>query len=193
MGAPTRCSRCGTIQERAVKEIREKGKKARTHLRYQRALSDLYFLIGLLLGGPMITIGGQLRLGLFLVLIGGMASVLRRYTEWSNVGSVVISILLAGVVATAVVEPEDGEEDEGAEEEARVAFVRGLSEGNPDLIAEARGPGAVAVWFHLSQQDAGECGSYPGPETRDHLAELGFLRVVVAAQNQTGGMCSYRP
>ncbi len=194
LGSPINCSRCGTLQERAREEIQEKGRRAGRHLRFQRALSDLFFLIGLLLGGPMMTLGGETRLGLLLVLAGGIASALRRYTGWSTPGTVVVGILTATVVATVVVDAKPHSEEGGVvEEEVRAAYVQALDSQDLDVFVEARGLGSVTVWFHPPQVMAGECGSYPSPEIRSHLAELRFQRVVVVHQNDKGGMCSFRP
>jgi hypothetical protein len=198
MGSPAHCSKCGTIQESARGAIREEGKGARRHLRFQRAYSDLFFLIGLLLGGPMMSLGGEIRLGLILVLAGAFSSVLRRYTEWSTPGTVGIGILTAALVATAAIdatpEPEeDGAAREAVREEVRLAYVQALGEQDLDVLVEPRGLGAVTIWFHPPQVMAVECGSYPAPRIRAHLAELGFRRVVVVTRNQKGGMCSFRP
>jgi hypothetical protein len=194
LGKPTHCSRCGTLQESAREEIRAKGMEARRHLRFQRASSDLFFLIGLLLGGPMMTLGGEVHLGLFLVLAGGFSSVLRRYTEWSTAGTVGIGILSATLVATALVgSGGELEEDSGVSVEVREAFAQALDEEDFDILIETRGMDAVTIWFHPPQDTLGECGDYPAPEIRTHLNELGFRRVVVVDRNETGGMCSFRP
>ena len=37
------------------------------------------------------------------------------------------------------------------------------------------------------------CGAYPDEAVRRHLAELGFLRVVVAMPVEGAGVCSFRP
>ena len=140
------------------------------------------------------TLGGEIRLGLIFVLAGGIASVLRRYTEWSTLGTLCIGILTATVVATASVDLTPELEDDGvAGEEARLAFVQALGAQDLDVLVEPRGLGAVTLWFHLPQVIAGECGSYPSLEVRVHLAELGFQRVVVVDRNEMGGMCSFRP
>lgn len=137
-----------------------------------------------------------MRLGLLLVLAGGFASVLRRYTGWSNPGTVAIALLSAAVVATAVVDPPSGD-DAGSDifvgEAARLAYLHALALRTLDVPIQARGPGAVTAWFYPPQAVAGDCGSYPPPEIRTHLAELGFVRVVVALQDQKGGMCSFPP
>jgi hypothetical protein len=194
MGSPAHCSKCGTIQESAREAIREEGKGARRHLRFQRASSDLFFLIGLLLGGPMMSLGGEIRLGLILVLAGAFSSVLRRYTEWSTPGTVGIGILTATLVATAAIDatPEP-EEDGGVGEGVRLAYVQALGDQDLDVLVESRGLGAVTIWFHPPQVMAVKCGSYPAPRIRTHLAELGFHRVVVVGRNEKGGMCSFRP
>jgi hypothetical protein len=144
----------------------------------------------------MMTLGGETRLGLLIVLAGGTASVLRRYSNWSTPGTVAVGLLSATVVAAAVMEPFsllDAEEDGFAGEEARLAYLHGLASTSLDIPVQARGPGAVTVWFYPPRVMAGECGSFPPAEIRSHLAELGFVRVVVAVQNQKGGMCSFHP
>jgi len=194
MGSPTHCRQCGTLQDSAREEIRAKGKTARRHMQFQRASSDLFFLIGLLLGGPMMTLGGEIRLGLILVLAGGIASVLRRYTEWSPLGTLSIGVLTATVIATAAIDvTPDLEDDGGVGEEARLAYVQALGAQDLDVLVESRGLGAVTIWFHPPQVMAGECGSYPSPDVRVHLDDLGFQRVVVVDRNEKGGMCSFRP
>jgi hypothetical protein len=174
--------------------ILAEGRAARRHLRHQRALSDLFFLIGLLLGGPMMTLGGELRLGLLLVLAGAFASAFRRYTEWSTPGAMGIGALLASLVAVVVVGPEEEVDEEDAiRVEAREAYVKALHDQDADVRVEARGLNAVTIWFHIPQRIAGECGEYPPREVRDHLADLGFSRIVVMGLSQEGGLCSFRP
>jgi cellulose synthase/poly-beta-1,6-N-acetylglucosamine synthase-like glycosyltransferase len=64
---------------------------------------------------------------------------------------------------------------------------------DPDVLVQSCGVGHVAVWFNVPDDFEGECGEYPAAAIREHLAELGFLRVVVAARNQGGGLCSFSP
>jgi hypothetical protein len=73
------------------------------------------------------------------------------------------------------------------------AYVQALSELDPDVLVQSCGVGHVAVWFNVPDDFEGECGEYPAAAIREHLAELGFLRVVVAARNQGGGLCSFSP
>ncbi len=194
MGAPNQCSRCGTLLGEARNDLKRAGEKARKDLRFRKAQADLFFLLGLLLGGPMMGLGTHLRLGLFIVLAGAFASVLRRYTPSSAAGSGIVGALTALLVATVVVEPVRSlAEGVDVGEDARLAYVMSLEGFDPDILVEARGPGAVTLWFTLPDLMAGECGSFPPPEVRTHLAELGFLRVVVAARNREGGVCSFRP
>lgn len=196
-GSPEVCSRCGTLLRQAREDIRREGKRARKALHTRKAMADLFFLVGLLLGGPMMTLGGEVRLGLFIVLAGGVASVLRRYSEWSTPGTVVVGVLTAALVATWVVEPvrEMAEDvaDVEAGEEGRRAFVTAWAGEEPDIVAEARGPGAITLWLRVPAVLAGECGSFPPQEVRTHLAELGFRRVVVADRSRAGGLCSFTP
>lgn len=193
-GSPNQCSRCGTLLGEAAGDLKRLGERERRLLRSRKATADTLFLGGLLLGGPMITLGGLVELGGFVVLAGGAASVLRRYTNLSLPGTGVISALLAGLAAVLVLEPMHHTAEESlAEEEARRAYAAALDAQDPDVHVEERGAGAVAIWFQLPQDRMGECGSYPAPEVRAHLAELGYLRVVVADQNQGGGLCSFHP
>lgn len=190
------CRQCGTLLAHDREKIQEEGRNARRELTFQRAQADLFFLVGLLLGGPVLTLAGQTRVGLLLILAGGFASILRRYTGWSTMGTAGIAILLAAVVATAAVDAEslaDQEEDAFQGEGARLAYVHAFMSETEDIPVQARGPGSVTVWFYPPRLMAGECGDYPPEEVRRHLADLGFVRVVVALQNQRGGMCSFRP
>ena len=142
----------------------------------------------------MSTLGGEVQLGLFIVLGGSLASVLRRYTDWSALGTVLVGSLGAGVVATLVIEPAaPATEDTLASEVARDAFVSALATQNQEILVESRGPGSVTVWFTVPDAISGECGEFPEQGLRSHLAALGFLRVVVRDRNQMGGPCSFRP
>ena len=193
-GAPAECPRCGTCLAVPDEELERLGKAERNLLRSRKAISDTLFLIGLLLGGPLCTLGGNVLLGSFVVLAGGAASVLRRYTSWSLPGTVVIGSLLAAVAAALFVEPANrAVEGLSAGEEARLAYATGLDRSDDDVGVEARGAGAVAIWFTVPHGEAGECGDYPALAVRAHLAELGFLRVVVVDRNQAGGLCSFVP
>ncbi len=193
-GAPTECPGCGTLLATPSEELRRLGEAERRLLRSRKALSDTLFLIGLLLGGPLSTTEAHFLPGSLVILAGGAASALRRYTSWSLSGVVAIGSLLALVVAAMVVEPAyHAVEETRAGEEARLAFAQALNRRNDDVAVEARVAGALAIWFTLPQSEAGECGSYPPADVRAHLADLGFLRIVVAAPNQAGGLCSFVP
>ena len=140
------------------------------------------------------TLGGETRLGLLLVLAGGFASVLRRYTEWSTPGTVGVGVLSATLVATVLVGSE-AETEESAEvgAEARDAYAQALGAEDPDVMVETRGLNAVTIWFHPPQSQVGECGSFPSAPVRQHLDELGFKRVVVVDRAESGGICSFPP
>ena len=98
------------------------------------------------------------------------------------------------MVAALLIEPaETAAEGALASEAARDAFVSALAAQNQEILVEARGPGAVTVWFTVPDAISGECGEFPEQEVRSHLAELGFLRIVVWDRNQMGGLCSFRP
>lgn len=193
-GRPNQCRRCGALLHDAAEDAERLAKEGRRHVKKQKALSDTAFLVSLLLGGPIMTLGGNVRIGLFIVLAGALASVLRRYTEWSTPGTVVIGAALALVGATWLIEPAvDRVEETLASESARAAYVAALSELDGDVLIETRGVRHIAVWFTVPGAQAGACGDFPPAEIREHLAALGFLRVVVTAPNQGGGLCSFRP
>lgn len=200
-GAPARCNRCGSLLGEARDDLGRAGAEARRELRFRKAQADLYFLLGLLLGGPMVGLGTHMALGSFLVLAGGIASMFRRYTPSSFLGSGLVGVLGAALVAVLVVEPaKEAQEDTSAGEAARLAYSARLAEeehsaypGGTGVVVEARGPGALTLWFTVSDAWAGACGSYPPPEVRKHLAELGFLRVVVSVRGKSGSLCSFRP
>ena len=97
------------------------------------------------------------------------------------------------IVATLFVETPQTKEEVLAAELARAAYVEGLSDLDPNVFVETRGLGHVAVCFNVPEVFEGECGEYPSKPVREHLAGLGFLRVVVATMNQGGGLCSFRP
>jgi hypothetical protein len=148
--------------------------------------------VGLLLGGPLISFAGELRVGAFVVLAGAAASVLRRYTDWSTPGTVVVGSLGALLVAALLSPPVPAEEQRGAED-ARRAYAGALGAQDPDILVEPRGPSLVTIWFTLPREMTGACGDYPPAETRRHLADLGFVRVVVGERNASGGLCSFAP
>ena len=194
LGSPNQCNRCGALLGEARGDVKREGERARKAIRFKKAQADLFFLVGLLLGGPMMTLGGQSRWGLFIVLAGGFASLLRRYTASSSWGSATVGGLVSLLVATLLVDPvQEMAEEVEVGEAARDAFVQVFSEQNPDVLVGARGPGSVAIWFTVPDVLAGECGSYPPPEVTSHLADLGFLRVVVVDRTEAGGVCSFKP
>jgi len=194
VGTPNQCARCGTLLGEAVHDITRFGMPERKLIRSRKAFSDTVFLVGLLLGGPMISFGGNLRVGVFVVLAGGLGSALRRYTDWSLPGTVLTGALCALLVAALVVNPvADSLETTVGAEDARIAFVTAMGDNDQDLYVEVRGMGAVAIWFQEPTKGTQECGAFPPTEVRTHLRDLGFLRVVVAQQNQSGGPCSFAP
>lgn len=193
MGRPNQCTRCGALLNDAAGDAKRLGKEARQQTYTRRAMADLLFLVALLLGGPMMTIGGDVRTGLFIVLAGGFASVLRRYTDWSAPGTVVVGSVGAAIVAVSLVDSAQELEATMANSDARGAFAEALADPERDVFVEARGPGLIAIWFTVPADLSGECGHYPPEEVRTHLADLGFARIVVSGQNQSGGMCSFAP
>jgi len=193
-GSPNQCPRCGTLLGEEEEDLKRFGERERKLLRTRKALSDTLFLAGLLLGGPLITVGDHFRLGSFVVLAASAAALLRRRTSWSLPGVVAIGSLTALVLAALVLEPaHHAIEESRAGEEVRRAYVAALDQADDDVSVEERGVGALVVWFIVPEGQAGECGDYPPAEVRAHLAGLGFLRVVVMGRNQAGGLCSLVP
>jgi len=193
-GRPNRCRRCGTLLGDARDDLKREGARRRKVDRTRCVASDLAFLVGLLLGGPLMTLGGEFELGLFVVLAGGFASLLRRYAAASTGGAGLIGTLLAVGVARFVVLPavEEAEEsDTGVD--ARTAFLQGLDERSPDLRVQSRGPGSLTAWFEGAEASGMACGEYPPEELRAHLGELGFQRVVVPGARTEVGVCSFPP
>jgi hypothetical protein len=78
------------------------GAEARSEVARRKAHADVLFLSGLVLGGPLMTFGGRFRLGLFLVLAGAFASVLRRYAGMSLSGSVAVGAAGAALIAVVL-------------------------------------------------------------------------------------------
>ena len=193
-GMPNRCRFCGMLINEAAEDRKRLIQSERKHLHNRKALSDTFFLIGLLLGGPMITVGGSLQFGLFIVLAAGFASILRRYSDWSTPGTVLIGSLGAMLAASTLVESSaDVPEDTMAAEEARAAFASALSAQDPDVLADTRGGGHIAIWFAAPPDVSGECGEYPESKVREHLKQLGFRLVVVTGVSESGGLCSFSP
>ena len=190
---PSQCRRCGNLLNEAAEDAKRQLDDRFKRISWQKARSDTLFLVGLLLGGPMMAVGSTFRIGLFVALAGAISSVIRRYSDWSLTGTVVVGSAFALIAATWFVDTPPTEEEALAAESARAAYVRALSDLDPDVFVETRGLGHLAVWFNVPSEFEGECGEYPPEPVREHLAGLGFLRVVVAARNQGGGLCSFRP
>ncbi len=176
-----------------VEDVRRLAKVGRTKIQKQKSLADIMFLIALLVGGPVMTVGGDVQTGLFIVLAGGLSSALRRYSSWSTPGTVLVGSVLALIGATLLVDTAPTPDEVLAAEAARAAYVSALSDLDPDVLVETRGVGHIAVWFNVPDGSEVECGLYPDEPVRRHLGELGFRRVVVAGRNQAGGLCSFRP
>ncbi len=192
-GRPNQCRRCGQLLHEAAEDARRLAAEGRRVIAAQKAVADTMFLAGLLLGGPIMTLGGMFRLGLFVMLAASIGSVLRRYSNWSTVGCAVVGSALSAVVAVVILEPPVPPEEAVAAAEARAAYAAALHDPEHDVYVETRGAGHVAIWFTVPQAQAGACSTFPPPEVRAHLAELGFRRVVVALPNRSGGICSFAP
>ena len=182
-GRPSQCRRCGNLLNEAAEDAKRRLDDRFKRISWQKARSDTLFLVGLLLGGPMMAVGSTFRIGIFVALAGAISSVIRRYSDWSMTGTVVVGSAFALIAATWFVDTPPTEEESLAVESARAAYVRALTDLYPDVFVETRGLGHVAVWFILPSELEGECGEYPTEPVREHLAGLGFLRVVVAARN----------
>lgn len=195
------CPRCGAGGRASSEDIRRFGAVERRGALRRKASADLLFLAGLLVGGPLLSFGSHAQLGLFICLGGALASVLRRYTPWSLVGTLVIGGLASAAVSAWVFEPAPPEAspEEGEEVlspvQRREVFSTRLARRLQDegILLEARGPDLVTLWFYLPTVEGRECGEYPEAELRGHLAQLGFARVVVSNQNSARGICSFEP
>jgi len=193
-GTPDRCPRCGAPLRVTAEELHRLGRTKRDALYGRKTLSDAFFLVGLLLGGSLMSFGGYLHLGALVVLAGALASALRRYTDWSTPGTIVVGTLLAMVAASWIAEPRPAKGDEStAAEDQRRAYAQALSDKDPDVLIEPRGPELTALWFTLPSEMASPCGEYPAADVRTHLAQLGFRRIVIAGPNGHRGLCSFAP
>ena len=192
-GKRNRCHRCGMLINEAAEDLERLIRSGRKLLHTRKSISDTFFLVGLLLGGPMIAIGENLQLGLFIVLAAGFASILHRHSDWSTPGTVLIGSLGAMVAASLLVDPADVPEDSLVAEAARAAFASALDDRDLDVFVHTRGGGHISIWFAAPPDVAGECGEYPAPRVRKHLKDLGFRRVVVTGVNESGGLCSFSP
>ena len=192
-GRPNLCRQCGNLLHEAAADAKRQVDDRFRRIWWQKARSDTLFLLGLLVGGPLMAVGSTFRIGLFVTLAGGLSSVIRRYSNFSTAGTLVLGSAVALIAATLFVETPQTEEEALSAESARAAYVQALSDLDPDVLVETRGMGYVAVWFNVPDGFEGECGEYPAEAVREHLGSLGFLRVVVATANQGGGLCSFRP
>ncbi|MBI4539147.1 MAG: hypothetical protein HY704_06505 [Gemmatimonadetes bacterium] len=189
------CGECGAQTRATAGDLRAFAEAERSRERRRKLVADLYFLVGLLGGGPLLTLG-RMQLGLFLVLGGGLASAARRYTALSAAASALVGFLSSAVIAAAVLEPRGPTPGaEAAAEPERRAYADELAARYDarGVTVEPRGPGLITVWFTVPTVDSVTCGGLPLPPERDRLAALGFVRVIVAARAETGGLCTFRP
>lgn len=105
------------------------GQDRRRGISRQKNVSDLFFLTGLLTGGPLVSFDIQFTLGLVLMLGAGVASALVRYTAFSAPGALLAGGLGALTLVTAMVGPPDpaDDEDDDTREAAREAYVGELA------------------------------------------------------------------
>jgi len=173
------------------------GQERRREINRTKNVADAFFLSGLIAGGPLVSFDIQFTLGLVLMLGAGVASVLIRYTAFSATGALLTGILGALTFVSAVLDPPDrsDEADNDTREAGRTAYVNELARQyeRDGIVVETRGLGAVTVWFYPPAVLNTPCGTFPDEPTRQHLAELGFLRVVVNIRSQGQGLCSFHP
>ncbi len=188
------CPACGAPREDGGDS--DLGRPQRSEGARRKSRADLLFLVGLLVGGPVMTLGDRFQTGLFLVLAGGFSAVLRRYSRLSLTASVLIGGLGAGLVAAVAADSPTPSDVPALAVAALAAYVTELNIGavaNGGRV-ETRGSGLEGVWFLLPDwEDPGECGSVPDADTREHLASLGVQNIVVAGGIEAGGICSFEP
>lgn len=186
------CGECGAAVRASADDLRAFADAERRRDRRRKAVADLFFLAGLLAGGPLLS-AGRVQPGLFLVLGGGLASVMRRYLGVSTLGSALMGFLTSAVIAAVVLEPgQPGTEGSEGERRAYAADLAARYEAR-SVAVEPRGPGLTVIWFQVPATDLEGCGGVPLPPERDRLAALGFVRVVVAARTEEGRICTFRP
>jgi len=179
----------------SAEDLRSFAELEKAKERRRKSVADLFFLVGLLAGGPIL-VAGRGQAGLFLVLGGALASLGRRYTALSTAAAALIGFLTSAVVAAVIVEPGTGVAESAAGAEAeRLAYARELATRyEPDGVSvAARGPGSITIWFQIPAVDSVSCGAIPLPPERDRLDALRYVRVVVAAREETGRLCTFRP
>jgi hypothetical protein len=173
------------------------GQDRRRAMSRKKNVSDLFFLIGLLTGGPLVSFDIQFTLGLVLILGAGVASALVRYTAFSAPGALLVGGLSALTFVSAVLGPPQPPNDEESDtrEAARESYVGELTRqfDRDGTLVEARGAGAVTVWFFPPAVLETSCGAFPDEPIREHLAALGFRRIVVNIRSESQGVCSFRP
>ena len=104
-GRPSQCRRCGNLLNEAAEDAKRRLDDRFKRISWQKARSDTLFLVGLLLGGPMMAVGSTFRIGIFVALAGAISSVIRRYSDWSMTGTVVVGSAFALIAATWFVDP----------------------------------------------------------------------------------------
>ncbi|GMR12233.1 MAG: hypothetical protein BMS9Abin29_0422 [Gemmatimonadota bacterium] len=173
------------------------GQGRRRGISRKKNVADLFFLIGLLTGGPLVSFDVQFTLGLVLMLGAGVAAALVRYTAFSATGALLAGGLSALTVVSAVLGPPDPSDDMDSDtrEAAREAYVGELARQfeRDGIVVEARGASAVTVWFFPPAVLETSCGAFPDEPVREHLAALGFRRIVVNIRSEGKGVCSFHP
>lgn len=185
------------VAEGAASDPRAIARNRRRGISRKKNVSDLFFLGGLLAGGPLVSFDIQFTLGLVLILGAAVASALVRYTAFSTPGALVAGGLGALTFVSAVLDPPESAdaEDRDTREVAREAYVGELARQfeREGIVVEARGGGAVTVWFFPPAVLETSCGAFPDEPIREHLAALGFRRIVVNIRSEGKGVCSFHP
>ena len=207
-GRPNQCPHCGKLVGDAAHDLKRVAADERSRVARQKTVADVLFLVGLLIGGPLISqagrsvtallapLGGHVRVGLFVLLAGAAASALYRWTQSSLLAALLIAGLGAAVVAVAVTPAgSDAAEPEHVAEDARDAFITAIGKDLEPAggLAEARGPGSIVAWFEVPGDMPVGCGDFPDPQVRVHMAALGFERIVVGGRAADGSVCSFKP
>jgi hypothetical protein len=81
-GRPNLCRQCGNLLYEAAVDTQRLVDDRFRRIWWRKACSETLFLLGLLVGGPLMAVGSTFRIGLFVALAGGLSSVIRRYSNF---------------------------------------------------------------------------------------------------------------
>ncbi len=138
-GRPTQCRRYRQVLNEAAERVRDRRRDLRRAVPMLKARSDTLFLSGQLLGGPIMAVNTTFKIGLVIGLAGAIFPVIRRYSNWSTPGTVIVGSVFALIAAIWFVETPLTEEEALAAELARGADGQALSDlelGVPILIRD---------------------------------------------------------